>query len=100
MKQVLAAADKLGARISIIPFYNDYIPAHPTIDVVGKTKLINMRATPLDNVLLRACKRCMDIAGGIGSYCVDKPADAVGGHWGALFQPRPHFVPAGACGQR
>ena len=27
MKQVLAAADKLGARISIIPFYNDYIPA-------------------------------------------------------------------------
>lgn len=64
MKQVLAAADKLGARISIIPFYNDYIPAHPTIDVVGKTKLINMRATPLDNVLLRACKRCMDIGRG------------------------------------
>ena len=52
MKQVLDAADKLGARISIIPFYNDYIPAHPSIDVVGKTKLINMRATPLDNVLL------------------------------------------------
>ena len=45
MKQVLDAADKLGARISIIPFYNDYIPAHPSIDVVGKTKLINMRAT-------------------------------------------------------
>ena len=73
MKQVLAAADKLGARISIIPFYNDYIPAHPTIDVVGKTKLINMRATPLDNVLLRACKRCMDIAGALVLIVLTSP---------------------------
>lgn len=73
MKQVLDAADKLGARISIIPFYNDYIPAHPSIDVVGKTKLINMRATPLDNVLLRACKRCMDIAGALVLIVLTSP---------------------------
>ena len=81
MKQVLDAADKLGARISIIPFYNDYIPAHPSIDVVGKTKLINMRATPLDNVLLRACKRCMDIAGALVLIVLTSPlmlAAAVG----------------------
>ncbi len=34
MKQVLETADKTGVRISIIPFYNDYIPNYPS---VGKT---------------------------------------------------------------
>ena len=63
MKQVLATADKTGVRISIIPFYNDYIPNYPTIDVVGRTKLINMRTTPLDNVLWRLIKRAMDVVG-------------------------------------
>lgn len=65
MQQVLAAADKEGVRISIIPFYNDYIPSHPTIDVVGKTKLVNMRATPLDNLAWAMLKRGMDIAGSL-----------------------------------
>lgn len=61
MQAVLSAADKEGARISIIPFYNDYIPTHPTIDVVGQTKLINMRATRLDNIGWSMLKRGMDI---------------------------------------
>lgn len=65
MKQVLTTADKTGVRISIIPFYNDYIPAYPTIDVVGRTKLINMRTTPLDNVMWRMLKRGMDVAGSL-----------------------------------
>lgn len=61
MKAVLAAADKEGLRVSIIPFYNDYIPPHPTIDVMGETKLINLRATPLDNVGWVFIKRLMDV---------------------------------------
>ena len=50
MKPALAVADKEGIRLSLIPFYNDYIPPHPTIDAIGRTRLINMRATPLDNL--------------------------------------------------
>lgn len=73
MKQVLSAADKAGARISIIPFYNDYIPAHPSIDVVGRTKLINMRATPLDNYLWRIVKRMMDVAGSLVLIVLTSP---------------------------
>lgn len=65
MKMILSAADKEGARISIIPFYNDYIPTHPTIDVVGQTKLVNMRATPLDNIGCAILKRATDIAGAL-----------------------------------
>ena len=73
MKQVLTTADKTGVRISIIPFYNDYIPAYPTIDVVGRTKLINMRTTPLDNVMWRMIKRGMDVAGSLVLILLTSP---------------------------
>lgn len=63
MKPVLDAADKEGVRLSLIPFYNDYIPSHPTIDVIGQTRLIDMRATPLDNLGWAILKRTMDIVG-------------------------------------
>ncbi len=73
MKGVLAAADRQGAHVSIIPFYNDYFPTHPTIDVVGSTKLINMRATPLDNVGAAVVKRTMDIIGALVLLIVSSP---------------------------
>lgn len=65
MKDVLEAADKEGTRISIIPFYNEYIPARPAIEVIGNTKLINMRTTPLDNFGAAFVKRAMDIVGAL-----------------------------------
>lgn len=65
MKEVITAADKEGTRVSIIPFYNEYIPSQPTIEVVGDTKLINMRATPLDKIGWAAIKRTSDIVGAL-----------------------------------
>ena len=73
MRPVLAAADKEGVRISIIPFYNDYFPSHPTIDVVGRTRLVNMRATPLDNLGWAMAKRGMDIVGSLLLIVVTSP---------------------------
>ena len=65
MKSVLEAADKEGAKVNIIPFFNDYLPPCATMDVVGQTKLINMRATPLDNLGWALLKRGMDIVGSL-----------------------------------
>lgn len=65
MKHVLSAADKEGVRVSIIPFYSEYIPSHPSIEVVGDTKLINMRSTPLDKIGWAFIKRSVDIVGAI-----------------------------------
>ena len=73
MKPVLAAADKEGVRLSLIPFYNDYIPAHPTIDVIGQTRLIDMRATPLDNLGWAILKRAMDIASSLVLILLTSP---------------------------
>lgn len=73
MGQVLACADKEGIKVCIIPFYNDYIPTHPTVDVMGRTKLINIRTTPLDNVLWQIVKRGVDIAGSLCLIVLTSP---------------------------
>ena len=61
MPDILAAADKEGVRLSLIPFFNDYIPKNPTITALGHTKLIDMRVTPLDDLGWAMVKRAMDI---------------------------------------
>lgn len=65
MKHVLEAADKEGIDVKLIPFFNEYYPAYPTIDRVGQTKLVNLRATPLDNIGNAMIKRTMDIVGSL-----------------------------------
>ena len=65
MPMVIAAGEKAGVKISIIPFYNNYIPNHPSIDVIGNCKLMNIRQIPLDNIVLAFLKRSMDIVGSI-----------------------------------
>ena len=73
MAPTLAAADKEGVRLSIVPFYNDYIPPHPTIEAVGNSRLINMRATPLDRAGNALLKRTMDIVGSLVLIILTSP---------------------------
>ena len=58
---VIDAANQLGIPAKLVPQYNDYIPENPTIDVIGSTKLINLNASPLDNLLNAALKRMADV---------------------------------------
>ncbi len=73
MPKVIEAGEKAGVKISIIPFYNNYIPRHPSIDVIGNSKLMNIRQIPLDNVVLAAIKRSMDIVGSIMLIVLSSP---------------------------
>lgn len=61
LQLVLNAASKEGLRVSVIPFYRDYLPSHPTFEQVGKSLMIDLRATPLDNLLNAFVKRVMDV---------------------------------------
>lgn len=65
MKYIISCADKEGVRISLIPFFNDYFPANVRMERVGRSKLIDMRATPLDNLFASSIKRIIDIAGSL-----------------------------------
>lgn len=61
MREIIRAANQAGIRTKVIPTYNDFIPPNPSIDVIGTTRLINLNASPLDNVVNAAWKRMTDI---------------------------------------
>ncbi len=73
LNDVLSAAEKEGTRIELIPFYNDYLPTHPTIEIVGRSKMINLAATPLDNPGAAFSKRLLDILGSLCLLIVSSP---------------------------
>lgn len=61
LSAIVDAANRFGIRAKVIPQYNDYIPSNPRIDVIGKIKLIDLNASPLDNLLNAAIKRLSDV---------------------------------------
>jgi Undecaprenyl-phosphate glucose phosphotransferase len=61
LPQIITATEKYGTKISIIPYYNDYIPASTTIQTLGECKLLNLRTTPLDFPGSAIVKRLFDI---------------------------------------
>ena len=71
--EVLSACDKHGTRVTMVPFYNDYLPARPTIDVLDDCKLINIRQTPFDNLANAAVKRLFDIVGSLVLIVLTSP---------------------------
>ncbi len=61
MPQIIAACEKSGTKLSIVPFYARYMPSNPQIDRIGGVPLINLRRIPLDNVGNAMLKRGLDI---------------------------------------
>ena len=89
MPDVMAAADKEGVRLSLIPFFNDYIPKHPTITALGKTKLIDMRVIPLDDMGWAMVKRAIDIVGSLALILIFSPVMLVVAAGVKLTSPGP-----------
>ncbi len=59
--EIIRVCEKNGTKVSIIPSFNDLIPASVAITCVGELKLMNLRANPLDNIGLAMVKRGGDI---------------------------------------
>ncbi len=70
---VIRVCEKCGAKISIVPFYNDVIPSHPAIDEIGSIKLIQLRTTPLDEPVNAMLKRGFDLFAGTLMLIVGSP---------------------------
>ena len=86
---VIAAEEKQGVKVSILPFYNDYMPASARIEVVGEAKLINLRTTPLDDPLNAAVKRLMDILCALVLIALSSPLMLVAAVGTRLSSPGP-----------
>ena len=61
IREIISVCERNGVKYSVIPFYNDIIPANPVIESIGKSKLINMRSNRLDNVGWSVMKRGFDL---------------------------------------
>lgn len=73
MTDVIHACEKAGSKLSIIPFYSKYMPAHPYIDEVDGIPLVNIRRIPLDNIVNALMKRLMDIIGALVLILLSSP---------------------------
>lgn len=65
MPQVIQACEKTGVKLSLIPFYAEYMPSQPQVDSVNGLPLINLRRIPLDNLGNAFLKRSMDVVGSL-----------------------------------
>lgn len=63
--QFIAACEKTGTKLSIIPFYAPYMSSNPYFDDLDGIPLMNIRYIPLDNWVNAFFKRTMDIAGAL-----------------------------------
>ncbi|MFR4112821.1 MAG: sugar transferase, partial [Gemmiger sp.] len=89
LPHTFAICDKHGTRITMVPFYSDYLPARPTIDVLDECKLINVRQTPFDNILNAAIKRGLDIIGSLVLIVLTSPVMLVTAIGVKLSSPGP-----------
>ncbi|NLV49774.1 MAG: undecaprenyl-phosphate glucose phosphotransferase [Clostridiales bacterium] len=73
IRQVILSCEKSGTKLSVIPFYSEYIPPHPYIDEIGGIALFNIRRIPLDNAANAFVKRAFDILGSLILIIVTSP---------------------------
>ena len=73
MPQIIAACEKSGVKLIIIPFYADYLPSNPSFDELDGIPLVNIRHIPLDNWANAFCKRTVDIIGSLLLLILSSP---------------------------
>ena len=64
---IIQACEKAGIKLSILPFYAEYMPATPQFEDLDGIPLLNIRHIPLDNMGNAFLKRIFDI---VGSLCL------------------------------
>lgn len=73
LPQIIAATEKYGTKVSIIPHYNDYIPSSTTIQSFGECKLLSLRTTPLDFPTNAMIKRLFDVVSSLVLILLTSP---------------------------
>lgn len=91
MPGIIAACEKSGVKLSIIPLYAEYMPSQPQFDEIGGLPLMNIRRIPLDNWGNAFCKRAMDVVGALTLLLLSSPVMLVCAIGVKLSSPGPVF---------
>lgn len=88
-REVIEACEKDGIKLSLIPFYAEYIPSNPQFDDIGGIPLMNIRHIPLDNWINAAAKRTLDIVGSLVLIVCTSPVMLIAAIGVRLSSPGP-----------
>ena len=86
---VIEACEKDGIKLSVIPFYAEYIPSNPQFDNIEGIPLMNIRHIPLDNWMNAAAKRTLDIVGSLALIICTSPIMLIAAIGVRLSSPGP-----------
>lgn len=71
--EIIALCEAAGVKLSIIPFYAEYMPSNPQFDDLNGLPMLNIRRIPLDNWANAFFKRAMDVIGSALLLIVTSP---------------------------
>ena len=86
---VISACEKAGVKLSIIPFYAEYMPTNPEFDDLDGLPLLNIRHIPLDNWGNAFMKRAIDIVGALVLIVLTSPIMLIAAIGVRLSSPGP-----------
>ena len=86
---VISACEKAGIKLSIIPFYAEYMPTNPEFDDLDGLPLLNIRHIPLDNWGNAFLKRAMDVVGALILIVLTSPIMLIAAIGVRLSSPGP-----------
>ena len=89
MDQIIAACEKAGVRLVLVPFYTKYTTLHPEVDLIGNLPLINIRRVPLDNLGNAFLKRAVDLIGSAALLVLTSPVMLLAAIGTKLSSPGP-----------
>lgn len=89
LPHIIQICEKAGTKLSLIPFYAQYLPAHPQIDSLNGLPMINLRRIPLDNWGNAFLKRTTDIVGSLLLIVLTSPLMLIAAAGVRLSSPGP-----------
>lgn len=89
LPHIIQMCEKAGTKLSLIPFYAQYMPAHPQIDSLNGLQMINLRRIPLDNWGNAFLKRTVDIIGSLLLIVLTSPLMLIAAVGVRLSSPGP-----------
>ena len=89
MPYIIDACEATGTKLSLIPFYAEYMPANPQIDSLNGLPMINLRRIPLDNLGNAFMKRAMDVVGSLFLIALTSPIMLIAAIGVKLSSPGP-----------
>lgn len=73
LNEIVDACEDEGIKAEIIPDYFKYIPAKPSVEMIGDLPIINIRYVPLDNAFNKFIKKASDITVSIIAIIITSP---------------------------